>query len=149
MLPFFNKKTFFNREEEKQIMASIRHAERASSGEIRLYVESHCKIATRERTIEVFKKLKMQHTRERNGVLVYMAKEDRKFAIFGDEGIHKKLGIHFWEVEAATLKTFLIKDEIVPGLCQVIEDIGQTLKKHFPHPPDDKNELSDDVVYGR
>jgi uncharacterized membrane protein len=149
MLPFFNKKTFFNREEEKQIMASIRHAERASSGEIRVYVESHCKITTHERTIEMFKKLNMHRTQARNGVLVYIAKEDRKFAIFGDEGIHQKMGIRFWESEAATLRTFLIKDEIVAGLCQIIEDIGQTLKTHFPHPPNDKNELPDDVVYGR
>jgi uncharacterized membrane protein len=149
MLPLFNKKTFFNALEEKQIMASIRHAENASSGEIRLYVESHCKTATPERAIEVFKKLKMHRTRERNAVLLYIAMGDHKFAIFGDDGIHQKMGIRFWEAEAATLKVFFQKGEIIAGLCQVIEDIGQTLKTHFPHPPDDKNELSDKPVYGR
>ena len=149
MLPFLKKKTFFNPDEEKQIIASIRHAEYASSGEVRVYVESHCKKATPERAIEVFKKLKMHRTRERNGVLLYIAMEDHKFAIFGDEGIHEKMGFSFWHTESATLKSFFAKDEIIGGLCQVIEDIGQTLKTHFPHAPDDKNELPDKPVYGR
>ena len=149
MFPFFRKKRFFNLEEEKQIMASIRLAERASSGEVRLFVESHCKKPVPERTVQVFKRLKMQNTRERNGVLVYIAMDDHKFSIFGDEGIHHKLGFSFWHTEAATLKSYFARDEIVNGICQVISDIGEKLKTQFPHPPDDKNELLDDIVYGR
>ena len=147
--PFFKKKTFFNPAEEKQIMASIRHAETASSGEIRVYVESHCTTTPPERTIDMFKKLKMHRTKERNGVLLYVAIKDHKFAIFGDEGIHQKMGIQFWKTEAATLKSFFEKEQIVEGLCQVVEDIGQTLKVHFPRASDDKNELPDKPVYGK
>jgi uncharacterized membrane protein len=149
VLPFFRKKRFFDSKEEKQIMESIRLAERASSGEVRVYVESHCKKPVSERTIEIFKRLKMQHTRERNGVLIYIAMDDHKFSIFGDEGIHKKLGFSFWHDEAATLKSYFERDEIIGGICQVITDIGEKLKAKFPHPPDDKNELPDEIVYGR
>jgi uncharacterized membrane protein len=149
VLPFFRKKRFFNAEEEKQIMASIRLAERASSGEVRVYVESRCKKQVPERTIEIFKRLKMQHTKERNGVLIYLAMDDHKFSIFGDEGIYKKLGFSFWHDEAATLKSHFERDEIIGGICQVISDIGEKLKAKFPHPPDDKNELPDEIAYGR
>ncbi len=143
------KKQFFNQDEEQHIMKAIRHAEKESSGEVRLYVESHCKTATHERAMAMFKKLKMHRTAERNGVLIYIAMMDKQFAIFGDEGIHQKMGFNFWTSEAETLKTYLSKGETVEGICKAIEDIGQVLKEHFPPNGDDKNELSDKPVYGR
>ena len=143
------KKKFFNDEEEKRIMATIRTAEKASSGEIRVYVETTCPDSVEKRTLEIFKKLKMHKTKERNGVLIYVAIENRKFAIFGDEGIHKKMGFSFWMTEAATFKTFLSDDKIVEGVCQVVLDIGEVLKTHFPYQSDDKNELPDKPVYGK
>ena len=143
------KKKFFTRDEERQIMASIAAAERLSSGEIRLFVETACADSVEKRAVEVFKKLKMFRTRERNGVLIYVAMESRKFAIFGDEGIHHKLGFSFWTTEAATLKTFLTDNRVLEGICQTATDIGEALKTHFPHPPDDRNELPNKPVYGK
>ena len=143
------KKKFFNKDEEERIMAAIRMAETASSGEIRLYVESECADSVEKRTVEIFKKLKMFKTQERNGVLIYIAMESRKFAIFGDEGIHKKMGFSFWTTEVATLKTFLTEERMVDGICKVALDIGEVLKVHFPYQSDDKNELSDKPVYGK
>ena len=142
------KKQFFTDAEEKQIMTAIKTAERTSSGEIRVFVESNCVGTVEKRTVEVFKKLKMQRTRERNGVLVYLATDSRHFAVFGDEGIHKKMGFQFWTSEAATFKNALANGDIINGICQVIYDIGEGLKTHFPYTSDDKNELSDKPVYG-
>ena len=143
------KKKFFNKEEEERIMAAIRTAEQASSGEIRVFVESVCDDSVEKRTIEIFKKLKMYKTRERNAVLIYIATESHKFAIFGDEGIHKKMGFSFWTTEVATLKSFLIEDKMVDGVCKVAMDIGDVLKAHFPYQSDDKNELPDKPIYGK
>jgi uncharacterized membrane protein len=142
------KKQFFTHAEEKHIMSAIKTAETASSGEIRVFVESHCTGTIEKRTVDVFKNLKMQHTQERNGVLVYLAMDSRHFAVFGDEGIHQKMGFQFWTNEAATFKSALEKGDIVGGICNVIVDIGETLKTHFPHPPDKRNELPDKPVYG-
>ena len=149
MFPFFKTKQFLSRDDERRVMASIKHAEKESSGEVRVYIESRCHKLTNERTVEIFRKLKMRNTRERNGVLIYIAVEDKKFAIFGDEGIHQKMGFSFWTNEAATLKSFLSEDKMVDGICRLVQDIGQTLKTHFPHPTDDKNELPDKPVYGK
>ena len=143
------KKKFFNKDEEERIMAAIRMAETASSGEIRLYVESECADSVEKRTVEIFKKLEMFKTQQRNAVLIYIALDSRKFAIFGDEGIHKKMGFSFWTTEAATLKTFLTDGRIVDGVCKVALDIGEVLKAHFPYQSDDKNELPDMPVYGK
>lgn len=143
------KKKIFNNEEEQRIMAAIQTAEKASSGEIRVYVESECANSVEKRTVEIFKKLKMFKTQERNGVLIYIAMESRKFAIFGDEGIHKKMGFSYWTTEAATLKSFLTEERIVDGICKVALDIGEALKAHFAYQSDDKNELPDKPVYGK
>jgi uncharacterized membrane protein len=142
------KKQFFTHEEEKQIMSAIKTAENASSGEVRVFVESYCTGTVEKRTVEIFKKLKMQLTHERNAVLVYLATDSRHFAVFGDEGIHQKMGFQFWTNEAATFKSALAEGDIVGGICNVIVDIGETLKTHFPLPPKKKNELPDKPVYG-
>jgi uncharacterized membrane protein len=145
---WFIKKKFFTKAEEKHILSAIKEAELASSGEVRVFVESHCKGDIEKRTIEVFKKLKMNMTRERNGVLIYVAMKDRRFAIYGDEGIHQKMGFQFWKLEAATLKDHFVENKIVEGLRTTIISIGQVLKTHFPYLDDDKNELPDNIVYG-
>jgi uncharacterized membrane protein len=145
---WFIKKKFFTKTEEKHILSAIKEAELASSGEVRVFVESHCKGDIEKRTIDIFKQLKMHKTRERNGVLIYIAIKDRRFTIFGDEGIHQKMGFQFWNEEAVILKSFFVDNKIIDGLTATIISIGQILKEHFPYSTDDKNELPDTIVYG-
>jgi uncharacterized membrane protein len=145
---WFIKKKFFTKTEEKHILSAIKEAELASSGEVRVFVESHCKGNIESRTIEIFKQLKMHKTRERNAVLIYVAIKDRRFTIFGDEGIHQKMGFQFWNAEAAILKSYFVENKIIEGLSATIISIGQILKEHFPYEADDKNELPDTIAYG-
>jgi uncharacterized membrane protein len=145
---WFIKKKFFTKTEEKHILSAIKEAELASSGEVRVFVESHCKGDIEARTIDIFKQLKMHKTRERNAVLIYVAIKDRRFTIFGDEGIHQKMGFQFWNAEAAILKSFFVDNKIIDGLSTTIISIGQILKEHFPYSTDDKNELPDTIAYG-
>ena len=138
------------RTQERVVMAAIKSAERASSGEIRVFIESHCGDDLKQQTLDVFQKLNMQHTRERNAVLIYVALKDRKFSIFGDKGIHEKLGFSFWTAEAADLASQLKGGkDLAQSIAQTIYHIGERLKEHFPHPPDDTNELPDRPVYGK
>lgn len=145
---FFRKK-FFNKSEEAQVIAAIQKAERACSGEIRVFVEPRCKGPIAARTKAVFAELAMEKTAARNGVLLYIAYEDRKFAIFGDEGIHQKAGQQFWNAEIDVLKKYFSEGKTTEGVCVVIEQIGQALAFHFPYTNEDRNELPDAPVYGR
>jgi uncharacterized membrane protein len=142
---FRNK--FFTKEEDKMIVKSIKNAELKTSGEIRVFVESKCKIHVNDRAIEVFTKLKMHETANRNGVLVYIATSDKKFAIFGDEGIHSKLGFHFWVDASNTVRSHAIEDQIATGICKVIDSIGSQLHEFFPN-TFQQNELPDRIEYG-
>lgn len=135
--------------QEKRILAAIQEAERNTSGEIRIHLENHCKATPYERAVELFEKLGMTKTELRNGVLVYVALKDHQLAIIGDQGINEKVPGNFWESEIELMKGFFAKGEIAEGLAQGVLAVGEQLKRHFPYATTDKNELQDDISYGK
>ena len=141
-------KNFFTKEEQKQIVTAIQAAEKETSGEIRLHLESRCKGDPLQRAILIFQKLKMHQTKQRSGTLIYLAVKDRKFAIFGDEGINKVVPENFWEDVKEIMRDHFSKGEFLQGILAGIERIGEKLKTYFPYQQDDVNELSDEISMG-
>lgn len=138
----------FSLAEEQLLVAAIRVAEKQTSGEVRLHLEAHCTaIDPYTRALEVFEKLEMHQTKLRNGVIIYMAIEDRKFAIAGDEGIHLKVGDAYWQSLSHEMSVFFRKGELVRGLVHGILGIGVQLSEHFPFERGDQNELSDEISF--
>ena len=143
-------KAFFSDAEKASIVQAIRDQERRTSGEIRVFVESRCKyVDPVERAREVFAKLAMQKTEHHNGVVIYIAVKDHQLAVFGDEGIHQKLGTDFWNAAVKKMLTEFNVSRFADGIIQIITDIGNALYIHFPYDRSDKNELPDDIVFGR
>ena len=103
-----------------------------------------------DRAAEIFWLLKMEHTEARNAVLIYVAIKDRQLAIFGDRGIHEKVGDDFWAKEAALLISHFQDNHIIEGIEACIEEIGASLRAFFPHEAgNDENELPDDIAFGK
>ena len=136
---------FLTQNEEEEVIQAIREAEKATSGEIRVHLETSSHDHLWDRAMEVFHLLKMDNTKESNGVLIYVAVEERQFVIYGDKGINDVVPPDFWEST---------KDEIVAefktgnhkqGLINGITKAGEQLHKHFPWSEGDKNELSDKI----
>lgn len=150
-IPFISKKDFFSPPEKKQIVDSIRDAEQQTSGEIRVYVESHCRfVDPLDRAAEVFWMLKMDQTAAHNGVLVYVAIKDKQLALFGDRGIHEKVGDEYWKEKTSKIISHMKSGPYADAISKIVIDIGDALKLHFPYDKGtDKNELPDDIVYGR
>ena len=148
---FRKKKDFFNAEEKQLITEAIRHAEQMTSGEVRVFVESKCSYMDAiDRAAELFFNLQMQKTDDRNAVLIYIAMGDHQLAVFGDEGIHKKVGNEYWNTEVKKMITNFNRDNYAEGISEVVKDIGEALTKHFPYNNDtDKNELPDEIVFGK
>lgn len=139
---------FLNPGQTQQVITAIKNAELKTSGEIRLHIESKCKEDALQRAIAVFKKLKMHETELHNGTLIYLATEDRKFAVLGDRGINEKVPENFW-VDIQNSMTAKFKEgDFVAGLTAGIEMIGKKLKEFFPYQDDDTNELPDDISIG-
>lgn len=151
IFPLFKKKEFFTAEEKARIVEAIRIAERETSGEIRFYVESKNSFMDPiDRAAEIFFQLKMQNTQHRNAVLLYIAMKDHELALFGDEGIYIKVGKEYWNNAVKNMIAQFKGEQIVTGIEQCISQIGQTLKETFPYEATtDKNELPDDLVFGR
>lgn len=139
--------SLFTHEEQILIKQAIEHAERRTSGEIRVSIDRTCSIDVLDRAVDYFGKLNMQHTRQRNGVLIYVAAVDRKFAIIGDSGINKVVPPDFWDsTRNAMLQHFKVGD-IAKGIITGIEKAGEQLKKYYPYKFNDENELPDDIAF--
>ncbi|MBC7887702.1 MAG: TPM domain-containing protein [Ferruginibacter sp.] len=151
IFPFFKKKPFFSDPDQARIVEAIRIAEKETSGEIRIYVESKNPFMDPlDRAAEIFFQLKMQNTAHRNAVLLYIAMKDHELALFGDEGIHQKVGAEYWKNAVKNMIAEFSNQHIGTGIEQCVLQIGQTLKETFPYEATtDKNELPDNMVFGR
>ncbi|MEP7196739.1 MAG: TPM domain-containing protein [Saprospiraceae bacterium] len=138
---------FFSKAEEDIIINSIRSIELASECEVRVHVDyADPKISPMDAALKVFYKLKMDRTRNRNGVLILLLPDRKEFAILGDIAIHEKVDSNFWETTQQLMSSYFMDCRFVQGTCFVIEHIGVELKKHFPS-VNDHNELPDEISY--
>ena len=138
----------FTQQEQQQIVAAVKAAELNTSGEIKVHIERKCKEDVLDHAAFMFDQLEMQKTDLRNGVLIYLAVEDKKLAILGDAGINQKVPKDFWD----TTRDFMISNfkegNFAEGLAGGIRLAGEQLKAHYPYQSDDVNELSDDISFG-
>ena len=140
---------FFSKSEEEQIVATIKAAEKNTSGEIRVHIEASSKEKDPlERAVQVFQELEMHQTEARNGVLFYLAYEDHAFSIFGDQGINQKVPVGFWDSTRDQMQTAFKKLAFAEGLIAGITEAGEVLKAYFPYQSDDQNELDDSISKG-
>ncbi|MGV3557744.1 TPM domain-containing protein [Larkinella arboricola] len=138
----------FTAEEQQQIIQAIRAAEMETSGEVRVHLELLCpEPNVMDRAVQVFRQLGMEQTAQRNGVLFYLATDDRKFAILGDEGIDKVVPKDFWETTKNIMRDNFRQGRFTDGFCLGIERAGQQLRQYFPRLENDSNELSDEISH--
>jgi len=140
-------KTFLDQLDDARVIAAIKEAESATSGEIRVFVSGR-KLRGDDimtRAARRFEKLGMTATRERNGVLLFFMPRERKFAIIGDTAIHEKCGAPFWEDIAAGLRERLARGDFTEAVIEAVSRAGKALAAHFPRTGDDHNELPDEI----
>ena len=140
--------SFLSDQEQANVLAAISDAESKTSGEIRLHLESRCKGDVLDRAAVVFETLAMHKTALRNGVLFYLATEDRKFAILGDGGINAVVPDNFWNDVKNRVINGLASGKPAEGIASGIRLAGEQLSAHFPLEANDINELSNDISFG-
>lgn len=141
-------KKFFSVEEQEEITRSVMTAELETSGEIRVHIEEKCPGDVLDRAAHVFKTLHMHNTAQRNGVLIYMAIDHKKFAIIGDMGINKVIPANFWDDTKEGMLNLFKQNRFKDGLIFAIGSVGEHLSKYFPAQVDDTNELANDISFG-
>ena len=138
----------FSQNDKNRILEAIQDAEKQTSGEIRVHADTKCSGDPVQSAIAQFERLKMHETKDRNGVLIYIATRDRKLAIIGDQHINEKVSSDYWETTKNQLIAAFKKGEYVTGITEAIADVGKKLKVHFPYLSDDTDELANDLSIG-
>ncbi len=139
--------SFLTKEQQAHIRAAIREAEQSTSGEIRVYIETSLTGEVLDRAAWIFNKIGMDKTKDRNGVLFYLAVDPRKFAIIGDSGINIKVPEGFWDNIKELMEKDFREGKFVEGLAGGIIMAGVQLREHFPFRKDDINELPDEISF--
>ena len=142
-----NARRILNNEEDRRVVEAIKQAELNTSGEIKVHIENHCRGKVEDRSLFIFNHLKMNETKQRNGVLIYLAVRDHMFAILGDEGINKVVEADFWNDIRDLMAAAFKEGRFAEGLEQGIQRCGEKLKAFFPYQSDDVNEIPDDISY--
>lgn len=147
---FFNR-PHFTQAEEALILAAIVSAEEKTSGEIRVHLtlKKWEWGNTYRRACRLFKRLGMEKTKERNGILFFIAIHKHAFAIVGDQGIHEKVTQAFWDELRDRLTLHIKQGHLVEGLIDAITRCGESLAHFFPRQEDDRNELSNTISVSR
>ena len=151
LLSIFAKKPLLSQPDTSMVVDAIRASEKKTSGEIRVYIESRCKfVDSLDRATQIFYSLKMEQTDFRNAVLVYIAVKDHQLAVFADEGIYQKAGAAYWNAAVKNMLLHFNSSNYGTGISYIVSEIGNTLQTHFPYnSATDKNELPDDIVFGK
>ncbi|MFT4832093.1 MAG: putative membrane protein [Psychroserpens sp.] len=139
---------FLTAEEETAVVAAIVEAEKNTSGEIRVHIEAHTNKDHFERAKAVFHYLKMDNTKEENGVLIYVAVADKKFVVLGDKGINKVVPKDFWDSTKEAIEHQFKQRNFKQGLLDGVLKAGKALATHFPWQHNDTNELNNEVSKG-
>lgn len=141
-------KDFVEKLEHERIVRAIAAAELKTSGEIRVFVqrgEVYDPVAAARKQ---FERLGMTATRDRNGVLIFVAPRSQKFAVIGDEGIHRRCGNEFWQDLVEAMRSHFKAANFTDAVICAIDKTGELLSEHFPRQRDDRNELPNRVEEG-
>ena len=125
----------------------IKIAENQSTGEIRLHIDSSAEKENAEVAFEVFQRLEMYKTKDRNAVLFHVNFNQRYLTIIGDEGIHQKVCQSFWDKIHSEVITQFVQGKYFFRLKEAIFKTGKELKKYFPVKEENPNELPDEITF--
>jgi uncharacterized membrane protein len=138
---------FFTKKEKSQIVAAIQEAEKNTSGEIRVHLQYRVREPVYGHAQKVFQRIGMTKTAQRNGVLIFLATGNKKFAVLGDVGINEKVPEGFWNDVVQIMREYFKQNKFAEGISEAVLRIGEKLKAYFPYEVHDKNELSDQISY--
>jgi uncharacterized membrane protein len=140
---------FLTEAEKAAVNAAVQDAERSSSAELKVVLARHCWGDLKVKARRVFRDLGLDRTEQRNCVLVLLIVANREFLIYGDEGIHAKVGPDFWNDVRDAMAGAFREDRFGEGIGLGVRRIGQKLTEYFPYPRDDVDEISNAILYRR
>jgi len=138
----------FSDSDLQEISKAIQVFEGQTSGEIVISFNTTSHGQPYKTTRRIFEKAKLYETKERNATLIALFLTEHKFAVYGDEGIHKKVPENFWEDTVTAMRQSFADGQMKAGLLLGINALGENLATYFPVDSDDEDELSNEIQFG-
>lgn len=138
---------FLQSEEQDMVQQAIARAETMSSAEVKLIILRHCWIKLHQKAAQLFRKYRLHETQQRNAVLILLVTTNREFLIYGDQGIHEKVGQSFWDETRDLMTRHFQQGHMALGLQQGIESIGRKLATYFPRSQHDQDEIDNAIIH--
>ena len=88
-------------------------------------------------------------TRDRTGVLIFVALFEHRVLVLADEGINERVDDDAWEEISDELALGLRRGTPAPALIHAVERCADLLAEHGISPLDPANELSDEPRFRR
>jgi len=99
-----------------------------------------------ERALLEFYQARIHSTRGKTGILIFLSLMERKAVVLADEAISKKLPRETWAQICLDLVEGIKMGRTVEGMNHAIQRSGELLAQHFPHGPENDNELSNHLI---
>lgn len=148
--PHKQVKDIFTKSVLDKIAATIAHVETGTSAAIRVCIREErdhdeAGLSIEDIAKREFIKLEMEKTTGRNGILLFILFEERKFYVYGDEGIHTRVHPETWTDVATTLGEHFKHAHYEDGIHDALRKISSHVHTSFA-PTGSISELSNEVV---
>ena len=119
----------------------------SASAEVKVVVVRYCWDDIYAKAARVFRKFGLDRTELRNCVLIMLVVTNQEYLIYGDEGIHQKVGDGFWDDVRDEMQGFFLEDRFGDGLVHAVHRVGEKLTGNFPYQTNDVDEIPNEVVF--
>lgn len=89
---------------------------------------------------------KIQKTKDRTGILIFVSVMERKAIVLADEGIAKHYPAETWQQVIDKLSENLHRGQWATGFEQAIQLCGEILQKQLPAADRNPNEITDELI---
>lgn len=114
-----------------RIRKAIDAAERGTTGRIGVRVVSERSTDALEDARKHFAEAHLHEHEQRNGVVFFVAPKARRFAVYGDQAIHDRVGESFWSEVIAEMTPYFRRGDMTAALVFGIGRVGEKLREHF------------------
>lgn len=117
-----------------RIRAAIDSTEKKSTGRIAVRVLPDDTADALESARQHLHQAELHKHPHRNAVIFLVAPKSRRFAVYGDDAIHQRVGEQFWKDVVAEMTPHFKRGDMTSALEHGIARTGEQLRAHFPRP---------------
>jgi putative membrane protein len=99
-----------------------------------------------EAALTSFYRQRLNNTRDRTGILIFVSVFERRALVLADEGINAEVSQETWQEIVDTITQGIRQRRQADALCQAVRRCGELIREKFPRRRDDTDELRNLIV---